>query len=127
MERPENRFERRINQRFDAHLPIDINGAGFQMSVTTKNISCSGIYCQVNRFIPIMTKLELNIVVPLIENQKKVEKNFTCHAIVVRTEPESKREMTDYCNVGLFFTDLTEKDRNLLATYIKQTFLSSNN
>jgi hypothetical protein len=127
MERPDNSFERRINQRFDAHLPIDITGAGFEMSVTTKNISCSGIYCQVDRFIPVMTKLELNIVVPLIENQKKVEKQFKCHAIVVRTEPESQREMTDYCSVGLFFTDLSEKDRNLLATYIKQTFLSSNN
>lgn len=127
MERQDNSFERRINQRFDVQLPIDISGAGFQMSVTTKNVSCSGIYCQVDRFIPVMTKLELEMVVPLIENQKKVEKRFKCHAVVVRTEPESEREMTDYCNLGLFFTDLTEKDRNLLAIYIQQTFLRTNN
>lgn len=127
MRQDNDNFERRLNQRYDARLPLNIAGIGVEILTATKNISCSGVYCQVNQFIPVMTKLQLDLTVPLIENEKKTEKYFSCHALVVRTEPESESPDVKNYNIGLFFMDLSEKDRKLLELYIQQSFLRTNN
>ena len=120
-------FNRRVNQRYDVQLPLNIGTEGFHFESTTKNISCSGVYCQIDFFLPLMTKLEVTMNFPIIENNKKVEKTFTTNTVVVRIDPEFDQPGCDVYYIALFFMGIKEENRNLIARYIQQTFLASNN
>ncbi|MFH1093041.1 MAG: PilZ domain-containing protein [Candidatus Omnitrophota bacterium] len=120
-------FERRINQRYDAKLPLSLGTEGFHFESTTKNISCSGVYCQIDFFLPLMTKLEVRMNLTIIENNKKVEKIFTTNAVIVRIDPEFDKSGCEEYHIALFFMGLKEEHRNYIARYIEQTFLASNN
>ncbi len=124
----ENRSSnRRIGQRYDAQLPLNIGSGELQLKSTTKNISCSGVYCEVDRFIPVMTKLEVVMSFPIIENNKKIEKNFITNVVVVRVDPEQEQLGCDIYHLGLFFLNIKKEHSNLIARYIQQTFLASSN
>lgn len=125
--RESNHSERRIDKRFDVQLPIKIDGADFQITTDTKNISSSGIYCQVDRFLPVMTKLGLKLLIPLIENNRKVEKNINCEAVVVRIEPESTIEQVSSYQLGVFFTNIKNQDREVISRYLQHAFFAGNN
>jgi hypothetical protein len=120
-------FERRVNQRFNAQLPLNLGAEGIDLISQTKNISCSGVYCQINRFLPVMTKLQVKMTIPVIENKKKVEKSFSTNAVVVRIDPEAEQARCECYHVGLFFMSIKEEHRSLISLYIQQTFLASNN
>ncbi|MBU4305054.1 MAG: PilZ domain-containing protein [Candidatus Omnitrophica bacterium] len=125
--RRENNFDRRSNARFDVTLPLKIAGADFHMATDTKNISCTGLYCHVTRFLPVMTKLSISLFVPLIVKERKVEKQINCAAVVVRTEPDREVQSTDIYYIGMFFTDIKEKDRETISKYIQQAFFAGKN
>ncbi len=120
-------FERRSSHRVEAHLPVKISGTDFHFATDTKNISSAGLYCQVNRFIPVLTKLALILFIPLIVKNQKVEKQINCSAVIVRVEPETEQAETMNYNVGLFFTDIKDKDRAVIAKYIQQAFFAGSN
>lgn len=120
-------FERRLNQRYDVKLPLNIGTEGFQFESTTRNISCSGVYCQIDFFLPLMTKLEVTMKLFIVENGKKVEKTFHTNAVIVRIEPEFDQPGCEEYHIALFFMGLKDKQRDIIARYIEQTFLASNN
>ncbi|MCM8813971.1 MAG: PilZ domain-containing protein [Candidatus Omnitrophica bacterium] len=119
--------ERRAHQRVDTHLPLQVSAADFQLATDTKNISCSGVYCQVSRFVPVMTKLSLTLVIPRIVNQRKTEKTIACTGVVVRIHPEQARPEVSAYDIGVFFTDITGPDREVIAGYIQQSFFAGRN
>ena len=127
MERQNNSFERRAYPRFSISLPIKICGTNFSFSSETKNISRTGLYCQVDRFMPVMTKLALTMFISLIIKKRKMEKEINCSVVVVRVEPEEEQEFVDKYNIGLFFTDIKDKDRDIISQYIQQAFFASSN
>ncbi len=119
--------ERRVEKRFNANLPLKIGGVDFKITTDTKNISSSGIYCQVDRFVPVMTKLGLKMSITLIENDQKVKRDVDCQAVVVRVNPESESGDTEFYQLGLFFTDIAEQDRQLINLYLQHAFFAGNN
>ncbi len=119
--------ERRMDKRFDVELPLKIGGTDFKIATATRNISSSGIYCQVNRFVPVMTKLGLDITIPLIENKRKIEKKFNCEAVVVRIKPEPSLKDGKAYQLGLFFVDIENKDRQIINHYLQHAFFAGNN
>ncbi|MBU1044106.1 MAG: PilZ domain-containing protein [Candidatus Omnitrophica bacterium] len=127
MSKENKNAERRVEQRFDAQLPLEIGGADFKIATATKNISPSGIYCQVDRFVPVMTKLGLNITIPLLENNKKIEKKFNCQAVVVRIQPESEIDTSNGYQLGLFFVDIKDEDKQVINHYLRHAFFAGNN
>ncbi|MFH1061419.1 MAG: PilZ domain-containing protein [Candidatus Omnitrophota bacterium] len=127
MSRENSHSERRTDKRFDVQLPIKIGGSDFEIATDTKNISSTGIYCQVDRFLPVMTRLCLKMSIPLIENNRKVEKNIDCKAVVVRIRPESRLEHINSYQLGLFFTDIKSQDRELISRYLQHAFFAGNN
>ncbi|MFH1460696.1 MAG: PilZ domain-containing protein [Candidatus Omnitrophota bacterium] len=119
--------ERRSYPRVSINLAVNIKGENFDFAVETKNISASGIYCQVGCFVPLMTKLSLRMYVPLIINEKKEDKQINCSAVVVRVEPGINEELKKYYNLALFFNDISENDQILITKYINQAFFAGNN
>jgi hypothetical protein len=119
--------ERRSDPRFDVRLPLRIGIDNSQIATNTKNLSSSGVYCQVDRFVPVMTKISLKMMIPLIEDGKKVEKNVEAKAVVVRIRPEAADEITNFYQVGLFFTEIADQDREFIKKYLQHAFFAGSN
>ena len=119
--------ERRSSPRFSSELLLTFVGEGFEVKASTRNISCSGMHCEITRFVPVMTRLAVTLFVPLIVNSRKVEHQLCCSAVVVRSEPEQEQHTRTVYRVGCFFTDLSPTDREIITRYIEQAFLAKRN
>ena len=111
--------EKRKYRRFVLNLPLEISTPGFHVLTKTKNISSSGIYCQVNRYIPLRTKLNIMMKLSFFVDGQKVRKTVNCPAEVIRIEPQSKRDTANY-HIGIAFSGIEEKSRNFILQYVRQ-------
>ena len=119
------KIERRTHPRAEGNLPLKICQEGLDVITETRNISCSGVYCRVNKPMPVMSKIGIILLLPIKVNGRKkvVTKKIKCNGVVVRSEPiiepEAKQAMH---NVAIFFSDLCKKDRDIIARYVLQCF-----
>ncbi|MBU2063506.1 MAG: PilZ domain-containing protein [Candidatus Omnitrophica bacterium] len=127
MDERDRNLEKRRERRVSLQVPIKIGSSNFQIISSTKNISRSGLYCQVNRFVPVMSKLAVTLFVPLIVKREQVEQKIDCSAVVVRIVPEEQKESVESYHLGLFFSEIKDKDRDCISQYIKQSFFSGYN
>ncbi|OQX85025.1 MAG: hypothetical protein B6D55_08075 [Candidatus Omnitrophica bacterium 4484_70.2] len=109
--------EKRKYPRFSLCLPIKIFNKSLNIVTETKNISGNGAYCTVNENIELMTKLKIILLVPVIKKDKKVLKRINCKGVVVRREYVKENGKRLY-NIGIFFSEIKEKDRKLLLSYL---------
>ena len=119
--------EKRLFPRCDMNLPVKITGGSYKLASETKNISGCGLYCSVDRFIPTMTKISLTMFIPLIDKGRRIEKEISCMSVVVRIYPETMQGKSGRYDVGLFFTDIHNDDRELILQYLRQSMCSGNN
>lgn len=82
----------------------------------TANISRSGIYCKVNTFLNPMTKLKINLLIPMRKNGKNVTKKIVCEGAVVRAEQVTGE--ADAYHVAIFFQDISKRDAAHIADYV---------
>ncbi len=115
--------ERRRHPRLKGVLPLKIFKRGLDVITETKNISCSGVYCRVNKPIAVMSKIGITLLLPIQSNDRVLTKKIKCSGVVVRSEPVIVKEAyTAWQNIAIFFTDLSNKDKNKIAQYIIQRF-----
>ena len=100
--------EKRKDERFAKIMPLSLGVADVDFATQTKNISCGGAYCHVDKYIEPMTKLAVTLKLP---EQKH---SISCKGVVVRTE---EAVPTGY-NIAIFFNDINPKDRELIKQYI---------
>ncbi|MBN3038486.1 MAG: PilZ domain-containing protein [Candidatus Omnitrophica bacterium] len=121
MKRPE--AERRKHPRTASILPLKISKRDLDVITETRNISCSGVYCRVTQPIPLMSKIDLTLLLPICSSKKVLTKKIKCSGVVVRSEPVIVKEADTACqNVAIFFTDLTKRDKDTIAQYVIQSF-----
>jgi hypothetical protein len=108
--------ERRAHPRLANNIPIKIIKEGGDIVTETANISRSGIYCKVDTFLDPMTKLKINLLIPMRKNGKSVTKKVVCEGAVVRTE-QVAGEPEAY-NVAIFFQDISKRDAAHIADYV---------
>jgi hypothetical protein len=111
--------ERRKNPRLSCNVPVKICQEGGDMVTETANISRSGAYCRVSRFLDPMTKLKIHLLLPMKKNGKSMTKKVSCEGIVVRVEPSP---LKDFFNIAIFFSDISRKDSDSIADYISSCF-----
>ena len=113
--------ERRKHLRAKGSLPLKIADKAFDIITETVDVSSSGIYCRVTRLLPLMSKIEVVLMVPQKNSSRpKQAKKIRCKGVVVRTEPGILKN-TDkaHHNTAIFFTDISEKDRKALESYVE--------
>ncbi len=115
--------EKRKYPRFSLCLPIKISNQSLNIVTETKNISGNGAYCTINENIELMTKLKIILLVPVIKKDKKILKRINCKGVVVRKEYTKENGKRLY-NIGIFFSEIKEKDRRLLISYLKSLYPS---
>jgi len=110
--------ERRKHLRAKKNLLLKIADKSFDVITETVDISSSGIYCRVTRLLPVMSRIEAIMLVPVKSNGKHVKK-IRARGVVVRTEPVILKDADRaHYNVAIFFTDMSKKDQKAIESYI---------
>ncbi|RKY36106.1 MAG: hypothetical protein DRP78_04425 [Candidatus Omnitrophota bacterium] len=122
-----NQQEKRAYPRFAGNFSVQARHEELTLNLETKNISCSGFFCEVDCFIPVMTKFSLTMFLPLVVNGKKQQHQIDCSAVVVRIEPEFEQKGAFKYKAGFFFSEINDSERQLIARYIQQAFWAGAN
>ena len=107
--------ERRCDPRLANDVPLKIFHDDGDIVTKTANISRSGAYCRVTKYIAPMTKLKVSLLLPVKKNGKNSSKRITCQGAVVRTE---RIPTEDAYNVAIFFNDISQRDAESIADYV---------
>jgi hypothetical protein len=116
--------ERRAEPRLSQGLHLKIAQDSFELVTQTENISASGIYCRVGKPLPLMSKVEIALVIPVPKEDKVVTKKIKCRGVVVRSEPIILPDVdTPQQNIAIFFTDITQDERQDIEQYVNYQLL----
>jgi hypothetical protein len=116
--------ERRRAQRVDANLAVTISGAPEGAQGRTLNISTNGVYFESPKFIDVLTKVQLELVIPFGETGSGKEERVTCDGVVVRVEPDHEEPDVSRYNVAIFFAYVSKSSQAVLSRYIKSRLSS---
>ena len=111
--------DRRQHPRVEKNIPLKISTSDVDLVTETKNLSRSGVYCRINKYIEPMTKLKIHLLLPIKRGNKTTTKKITCQGVIVRTETISQN--SEY-SVAIYFNDLPARDADTITDYIS-TFL----
>ncbi len=111
--------ERRRYPRIHKVIPLKVSSDKFDLVTQTKNISCNGAYCTTNKHLPVMTKLQITLLLPDKGRHRKTNDplKVKCVGIVVRSQKDAASKKTKF-NTAIFFEQIREKERGKLEEYI---------
>ena len=109
--------ERRQHPRLANNIPLKISSEDEDVVTQTYNLSRTGVYCRVNKYLAPMTKLKIHLLLPLKKGGKTVTKKISCQGVVVRTEAVSGK--THY-NAAIYFSDIQRKDADYIGDYVHE-------
>ena len=112
--------EKRLYPRLSRKLPIKIADAGFADVIYTKDISPSGLYIETTSVIPLMTRVNITLVLPFAEGGEKTERHVELNGTVVRSNLIT-REGGSFYETAIFFDDISEKNKLLLTEFIENS------
>ena len=107
--------EKRRSPRVESNIPLKISSEDFDIVTESKNLSSSGAYCTVDRYLEPMTKLKIHLLLPFKKKDKIIAKKISCSGVVVRTQanPEGKN-----FNTAIYFNEIEEKNRKIIAEHV---------
>jgi len=95
-------------------LPLTLTHEDGVLAATTRDLSASGAYCTLRRFIPPMTKLQIQLHLSTRSQPTRI----ACQGVVVRVKPPTPRSTLSRYQLAIFFNDIADRDRARLARYI---------
>ncbi len=111
-------IEKRRHPRLSKKLPISVKVDDSEIKSQTHDISLSGVYCQVGRYIETMQKIELTMFLPIKGKDGSHDmKKVACKGVVVRSE-KSGLDASKY-NIALYFIDMKKADTDNISLYIQ--------
>jgi len=111
--------ERRKSPRIkDEGVSLEVKGGGFDIITNTLNISASGIYCKVEKEMPLMSRVQLMLMIPDPAKDNKATKAVEVDGVVVRQHPVIINGKVKHYDIAIFFENLDQKHREMIAGYI---------
>ncbi len=108
--------ERRQYPRIKQVFPLKIAVDGYDFTTSTKDISCIGACCCVDKYIPPFTKIMVKLTLPIMTNDGNNSCNVECKGVVVRTDDENNGGF----NIAIFFNEIKDNQRKKISQYISQ-------
>ncbi|MDR4510015.1 MAG: PilZ domain-containing protein [Candidatus Brocadiaceae bacterium] len=112
-------IEKRKHRRINASILFKMKTKQLSLISETINVSCTGMFCQLDRYIPLHTEVEITLSLP----SKNKHKNFeyiSCHGKVVRVQLVlSEKNNKTLFNNGIFLHEIKMFEREILDAYIK--------
>lgn len=117
----QNITERRRYPRIKKELPVKIKTDEYDFVTQTKNLSCIGAYCYVEKYIPPMTKLSIMLLLPTESNKEDSNEKVQCKGVVVRTEANLPKGF----NIAIFFNDISQRNKDKISQYVNRFLTKS--
>jgi hypothetical protein len=112
-------IEKRRTPRIDTTaLALEVKGNDFGVMTHTLNISASGVYCKVEKEIPLMSRLQLKLMIPDIKRDDKSLIEVEVDGVVVRQHPVIIEGRVKHYDIAIFFENLSPKHREMISSYI---------
>ena len=111
----ETKQEKRRAPRLNKNIPVKICQEGGDTVTETLNISRSGVLCRVEKYIEVMTKLKIQLLLSFMKNGKTATKRISCSGVVIRSETMQNKKG---CQVAVFFNDIAEKEAAAISEYV---------
>ena len=108
--------EKRKHPRIAKNLPLKIEGGEFDIVTETKNISCTGAYCQVDRYVAPFTKVKATM---LVSSSDASHKNISCKGVVVRVEKNDNTLEPQY-NIAIYFNEISKANMSKISRFVKE-------
>jgi len=108
--------EQRLHPRIEQELPLRVEANGFDFKTSTQNVSCTGTYCTISKYVPPFTRIAVKLTLPIISEGKKENVNVDCKGVIVRTIDENKGGF----NIAIFFNDIKDAQKKRISQYIEQ-------
>ena len=111
--------ERRKAPRIaDEGLSLAVKGGDFDIITHTLNVSASGIYCKVEKEIPLMSRVQLMLMMPDPAKDDKSSIGVEVDGVVVRQHPVIIDGRVKHYDIAIFFENLSPKHREMISDYI---------
>ncbi len=112
--------ERRGAVRIPAKLAMEIRlgDAEGRAKVHSLNVSANGVYFKTPKFIPVLTRLDITLDLPVDSEDEVPGETVVCSGVVVRTVPELETPGVPEYEIACYFTSIDEADRETLEAYI---------
>ena len=107
--------DRRKHPRLASNVPVKISQEDGDVVTETANISSSGAYCRVERYIEPMSKMKICLLIPIKKGMKNSTKKINCEGVVVRADTVPGQS---YFNIAIFFSDISRRDADTIADYV---------
>lgn len=107
--------ERRRAPRVKERLLLALTEGASTFQAHLHNLSATGAYCALDRFLPPMTKLEVQCV--LLNGSQPT--HIRCTGVVVRVEPVVANVERPSYHVAIFFTELSEQGRAAIEQFVR--------
>ena len=112
--------ERRKAHRLDVALPISISGGEEPAEGKTVNISNNGVYFESPRAIEPLTKVRMELMVPVLEGGTEKKMGVSFDGVVVRTKLDDSDPNEQRYRIAVFFTHVSQASQKMLDTFIKR-------
>lgn len=103
----------------DEGISLKLRFDDFDSITHTTNISSSGVYCKLGKELPLMSRVKLMLMIPDPAKESTL-KELEVNGVVVRQHPVTIDGVVKHYDAAIFFEDLSEKDKEAIAGYIKK-------
>ncbi|MEI6438210.1 MAG: PilZ domain-containing protein [Candidatus Omnitrophota bacterium] len=108
--------EKRRYPRIEHSVPVKIGAVDADLVTATRNISRSGVYCRVDKYLEPMTKLKITLMLPVKKEGKVATRKIVCSGVIVRVE---NIPFEDAFNIAIFFNEIKPSDSRALADHVQ--------
>ncbi len=106
--------DKRLHPRVEKAFPVKIAVNGYDFTTNTENISRTGTYCRINKYIPPFTKVSIKLILKGMGPKKEHAVSVECKGVVVRSDDSPDGSF----NIAIFFNDIKESECKKLAQYL---------
>ena len=112
---PEKRRHPRVRDRLTLRSSSPREGVS---EMSTTDLSLGGAHVLATRFFPLMTRVEVTLLLPPEEGIESGPRPVRAEAVVVRVHPPQGVVQGQNYEMALFFSHMEQRDRNALARYL---------
>jgi PilZ domain-containing protein len=112
---PDKRKHPRVKDRLTLRSLLPGQDAS---EMSTTDLSLGGAHVIASRHFPLMTRVEVTLLLPPEEGIESRPRPVRAEAVIVRVHPPSANAAIERYEMALFFSHMEQRDRNALARYL---------
>ena len=104
----------------DEGVSLKVESGDINIITKTLDLSASGVYCKVEKEIPLLSRIRITLVIPgSAKNSSSRQKNLTIatEGVVVREHPVIVDGKFMHYDVAIFFDQISQRDKQHILDY----------